>query len=134
MKSTSLALLLAAFAAADPMVYTAPDGTTSAHLSGGLLHNLDSHDEGCEDGVVVDCQVEEGWQYGACSTTCGQGTKTRSRAVTVEVPRIPSLASPPSNSLHDMPRASPGSLATVATFARRPVRRTNGMRAFELAS
>jgi hypothetical protein len=33
---------------------------------------------------VVDCQVEEGWVWSACDSTCGQGHATRSRAVTVE--------------------------------------------------
>jgi hypothetical protein len=72
-------------AGADPMVYTAPDGTTSAHLSGGLSHNVHRHDEECAAGKSVNCQVQEGWEFGVCTTTCGQGTKTRSRAVTVEV-------------------------------------------------
>jgi hypothetical protein len=72
-------LLLAGFVSADPMVYTAPDGTTSAHISGGLAHNPVRHDEECAAGVVVDCQVDEAWQYGACTTTCGQARHVRSR-------------------------------------------------------
>jgi hypothetical protein len=84
MKSMS-ALLLAACVAADPMVYTAPDGTMSAHLSGGHLHNVHRHDEECANLVKVNCQVEEGWAWSTCTKTCGQGSQTRTRAITVEV-------------------------------------------------
>ena len=75
MKLTCSLAVLTAHVAADPM----------AHLSGGLSHNVHRHEEECADGNKVDCQVEEGWAFGACSTTCGQGTATRSRAITVEV-------------------------------------------------
>ena len=90
-KSTLWALLLAAFAGADPQVYIHPDGphvysgTSSSHLRGGAAHNVHRHDEECARGVVVNCQVEEGWAWSASTTTCGQGNRTRSRAITVTV-------------------------------------------------
>jgi hypothetical protein len=55
-----------------------------AHLSGGLAHNAARHDEECANGVHVDCQVETNWAWSQCSPTCGEGTATRTRAVTVE--------------------------------------------------
>jgi hypothetical protein len=54
------------------------------HLSGGEAHNIDRHQEECDNNIVVNCQVEEGWAWSACDSTCGQGHATRSRAVTVE--------------------------------------------------
>jgi hypothetical protein len=82
MKIVSIAALLGAASAA-PMAFTNADGTVSEHLSGGLAHDSARHDERCAAGDNIDCHVEEGWSFGACSTTCGQGTATRTRAVTV---------------------------------------------------
>ena len=50
MRSLLLVAITVYQAGADPMVYTAPDGTTSAHLSGGLSHNVHRHDEACAAG------------------------------------------------------------------------------------
>jgi hypothetical protein len=69
---------------------TALAGLASAqngdHLSGGEDHNVERHQEECDAGVVVDCQVEENWGVGwlPCDMTCGQGHSTRSRDITVE--------------------------------------------------
>ena len=82
MKITSIAALMGAASAA-PMAFINADGTTSEHVSGGLAHDSARHDERCAAGENIDCHVEEGWSFGACSTTCGQGTATRTRAVTV---------------------------------------------------
>jgi hypothetical protein len=46
--------------------------------------NKSHHDEACAAGVVVDCQVEAGWQWSACDVSCGEGHSTRSRTVIVE--------------------------------------------------
>jgi hypothetical protein len=73
MKSTVLTSALMAAYASD-----------QAHLSGGEAHNAIRHQEECDAGVVVNCQVEEGWQWNACDATCGQGHSTRERDVTVE--------------------------------------------------
>jgi hypothetical protein len=60
------------------------------HLSGGEAHNVERHQEECDAGVVVDCQVEEHWAdspsggWEACDVTCGQGHSVRNRAKTVE--------------------------------------------------
>jgi hypothetical protein len=60
MKSTVLtAALVAAY------------GSDQAHLSGGEAHDAARHQEECDAGIVVNCQVEEGWQWSACDETCG---------------------------------------------------------------
>jgi hypothetical protein len=82
MKIVSVAALMGAASAA-PMAFTNADGTISEHLSGGLAHDSARHDERCAAGDDIDCQVSVGWSFGACTTTCGQGTATRTRTVTV---------------------------------------------------
>jgi hypothetical protein len=53
-----------------------------AHLSGGHAHNVDRHQEECDDGgVVVNCQVEEGWTWSPCDFNYSQSHATRSHAL-----------------------------------------------------
>ena len=54
------------------LAFTHGDGSISEHLSGGLAHDSARHDERCAAGETIDCQVEEGWAFGACSTIHGR--------------------------------------------------------------
>lgn len=52
------------------------------------LHDAAEHGKQCAAMILRDCTVDSTWSdvasnfgFGACSTTCGQGTATRTRAV-----------------------------------------------------
>ena len=57
--------------------------TVNAAYSGAACPALADSSSCSTDACPVDCQVTQWSAFGSCSTTCGSGVKTRTRAVTV---------------------------------------------------